>query len=108
MIFSKNGELTLIDPIPAPFEHYWFDISKVFQDLEGRWFNQRGKVLPGGVTSVLRDRLLKKILNLDPSYANAHAIFLSLCFARILPYCNNKAEVNFVYSRIVSSLQSIV
>ena len=106
MIFDSAGRVFLIDPIPSPIEHHWFDIAKVFQDMEGRWFVHRRRRLPLGITAGIRDRLGRDLAAADPAYLEAHPVMLALCFARILPYCRTARDTEFVCDRIRLSLAS--
>lgn len=106
MIFDARGKIFLIDPIPSPIEYIWFDISKVFQDIEGRWFIHRRKKLPLGITLGICDLLTKDLQKKYPEYLEVHSIMLALCFARILPYCTTDEDASFIVNRISFALAS--
>ncbi len=106
MIFCSDGRVALIDPIPAPVEHYWFDIAKIFQDLEGRWYLNRKRHLQYGVSACVADIAAEAIAAIDQEYFALHRPMLALSFARILPYCTSAQEENFVHGRVLAALES--
>jgi aminoglycoside phosphotransferase len=104
IFIDQEQRIWLIDTIPSPFQHYWIDISKLFQDLQGRWFMNRGKSIPVGVTRYLSDELANFAGQLRPDYARWHGPLLALTFARILPYCRSAKDIEFISSRISTAL----
>jgi hypothetical protein len=86
ILVGRNGQLWLIDTIESPFDHYWLDWSKLFQECEGRWHAHRGRPISTGVTWWLRARWMSAATRLAPDYPLCHYILLGLTFARILPY----------------------
>ena len=106
MIFRSDGRVALIDPIPAPVEHYWFDIAKIFQDLEGRWYLNRKRHLQFGVSACVADIIIDAIAAIDADYFALHRPMLALSFARILPYCTSAEEEEFVHGRVLAALDS--
>lgn len=101
ILVDRRGELWLIDTIPSPFDHYWIDWSKLFQECEGLWHAHRGRPLARGVTWWLRQRFLDAATRLDPAYPMRHYILLGLTFARILPYAKTEHDQEFVARRVV-------
>lgn len=100
IIVDKQDRLWLIDSIDSPFDHYWMDLTKLFQDCEGRWFLRRGKRLSVGLTWELRNRLLSRAVAMNPTYGAFHYLLLSLTFARILPYTHSADDRDFVVNRV--------
>jgi hypothetical protein len=100
ILVGPRTELWTIDAIRSPVDHYWMDWAKLFQDCEGRWHIHRGKKLSIGVTRWLRNRWFSYAVRLTPEYASRHYILLALTFARILPYTNSRADLDFVAERI--------
>lgn len=108
ILVDRRQRIWLIDSIPSPFNHYWLDLAKLFQDIEGRWFERRGRSLSLGLTWVLRERLMENALMLDSRYYAVHSVLLALTFARILPYCVTDSDTRFVESKISSALDSTI
>lgn len=100
IIVGKDRKLWLIDTIDSPFDHYWIDLSKLFQDCEGRWFLHRGRTLSLGLSWELRQRLYRIATAMDRRYAAYHYLLLALTFARILPYAKVADDLAFVESRV--------
>lgn len=105
ILVDGQGNLWLIDTIPSPFNHYWIDLAKLYQDLAGRWFMHRGRSLSIGVTRTVSDKIMQQANKLDPRYKRYHPALLGLTFARILPYCKTDGDTQFVISRIELALQ---
>jgi hypothetical protein len=99
ILVDRRGALWLIDTITSPFDHYWIDWSKLFQDAEGLWHAHRGRHLARGVTWWLRQRFHAAASRLDPAYPARHYVMLGLTFARILPYTKTEADRAFVAQR---------
>lgn len=100
IIVDRSDQLWLIDTIESPFDHYWIDLSKLFQDCEGRWFRHRGRALSLGVSWELRQRLHTVARAMDSRYAGFHNLLLALTFARILPYAQGQPDIDFVARRV--------
>lgn len=100
ILVDRRGELWLIDSIPSPFDHYWLDWSKLFQECEGLWHAHRGHPLARGVTWWLRQRFHTAAAELNPAYPLCHYVLLGLTFARILPYALTEKDRAFVSLRV--------
>ena len=100
ILVDRRGALCLIDPIESPFDHYWFDWSKLFQECEGHWHRHRGRRVSASVTWWLRERWVKVASLQSPLYPTVHYLFLALTFARILPYTRDAADRAFVAQRV--------
>lgn len=105
ILVDRRQRLWLIDTIDSPFDHYWIDMAKLFQDIEGRWFQRRGRSLSLGVTWTMRQRLMRHAVERDARYEQAHPVLLAITFARILPYCQTDADRNFVLGKLLASLR---
>jgi len=105
ILVDRRQRLWLIDTIDSPCDHYWIDLAKLFQDIEGRWFQRCGRSLSLGVTWTLRKRLMRHAVALDQRYERAHPTLLALTFARILPYCQTEADRDFVLGKLLASLR---
>lgn len=100
LIVDRQDKLWLIDTIDSPFDHYWIDLSKLFQDCEGRWFKHRGRALSLGISWELRQRIFRAAQAMDARYPAFHYLLLSLTFARILPYSRTETDRTFVRRRV--------
>lgn len=88
IIIDGNKDIWLIDFLDCFFSHYWFDIAKVYQDLEGEWFrikNPDFKVPLFKMYSAKNtfDNLIDQNFS---DYKKIHYFLLTLNFLRILPY----------------------
>jgi len=100
LILDREEKLWLIDTIDSPFDHYWIDLSKLFQDCEGRWYQHRGRALSLGISWELRQRIFRTARAMDARYPAFHYLLLSLTFARILPYARTETDRAFVLRRV--------
>lgn len=100
ILVGRKGQLWLIDSIDSPFDHFWLDWSKLFQECEGRWHVFRGHSISASVTWYLRERWMQAAKRLSPCYVSRHYVLLGLTFARILPYARSAEDIAFVSSRV--------
>ncbi|MBA7465741.1 hypothetical protein ES707_00911 [subsurface metagenome] len=100
ILVGRKGQLWLIDSIDSPFDHFWLDWSKLFQECEGRWHSYRGRSISMSVTWYLRERWMQAARRLSPCYVSRHYVLLGLTFARILPYARSAEDIAFVSSRV--------
>ncbi|MCK9568359.1 phosphotransferase [Candidatus Pacearchaeota archaeon] len=98
---EKNKKYYLIDFLDSFVEHYWLDIVKMYQDLEGRWYLLRNPEIDQKLMEVkmyfISEYLKQKLINDD--YWKFHSFLLKLNFARILPYTNGE-KFNQVLKKI--------
>jgi aminoglycoside phosphotransferase len=99
-IIDERGNLTVLDLLDAPFEHYWQDVAKLHQDLAGGWYERNQPRISACVLEYLSRRLVAAVSRLDSSYAGVHALLVACTFARILPYAKSAAEIAFVRERV--------
>jgi aminoglycoside phosphotransferase (APT) family kinase protein len=102
ILVGRKGQLWLIDTIESPFDHYWLDWSKLFQDCEGRWHMHRGRPISVSVTWWLRNRWMDAAARLAPDYPSRHYLLLALTFARILPYARSARDSEYVAGRVAA------
>ncbi len=100
LIVDDTGNLWLLDLLDAPFEHWWQDVTKISQDLEGGWFLLRQAPISQCVLEYLSRRLKATATSRDPSYSLVHNLLLACTFVRILPYVRTPDEQSFVTRRI--------
>lgn len=101
IIVDKNMNLWFIDFLDIFYPHYHFDISKLFQDIDGKWFELKHNIeLSHNKLSYIRDYLFKKIGHFDKEYYQLHNFLLSLVFLRILPYAKNPIHQKIIKNKI--------
>ncbi len=93
IIIDKKEDLWLLDFTDIFYPHYWLDISKLFQDVDGDWTEIKyGIVLPEDKMSTIRNYLIEALENLDKEYLKHHNFFMSVVFLRLLPYTSGASE----------------
>lgn len=100
MLVTHDNRLFAIDFLDAPFEHVWYDVAKLHQDLSGEWYRLEYSPISSGVLAFLRERITRFMIELTPAYERLHFFLLALTFARILPYVKTVAERELVLSRL--------
>lgn len=106
----RNGRFFLIDFLDNYIEHHWFDFVKLFQDIEGGWYQfrnpgmKRNNIL--SKMEFLGDRLWKFIQQNEKGYAAYHHVMLAITFARILPYAEPEA-VDYLTTQIFNCLEKL-
>ncbi len=100
IVVGEGGQLTVLDLLDAPYEHYWQDVAKLHQDLAGGWYLLTQPRIAASVLDHLSRRLCATATRLDPGYPEVHALLLAATFVRILPYARDDAERAFVAARI--------
>lgn len=101
LIIDKNQNIWLIDFSELFYPHYWFDISKMFQDIDGGWseINHRIK-LPEIKLKYIRNYLMKELAKLDQQYLEHHQFLIALVFLRLLPYAKNDLDRKNILNKI--------
>ena len=100
IVVDDQRRVWMIDLLDAPFEHYWQDVAKLHQDLEGGWYLLGQRPISRYVLEYLSRRVMATATRLEPSYAQVHAVLLACTFVRILPYVRDDREQAFVRQRI--------
>lgn len=101
IIVDSRQQLWLIDFLDLFYPHYWLDISKLFQDIDGGWFEIKHHLtLPSNALVTVRDVLWNRIFRLDPAYLDHHYLLLSLAFMRILPYTTSQEDRERIFAKI--------
>lgn len=93
ILCDLKNQRWLIDPIHCFFEHPWCDLAKLYQDIQGEWFQIRNRINQRKASSNLwrlGASLKDWIREAYPDYSNYHYYFLGLNFARILPYVGSE------------------
>ncbi len=100
IVVDDGGQIWMLDLLDAPFEHYWQDIAKLHQDLEGGWYRLGQPAIARYVLDYLGRRVMSAAVALDPRYSEVHAVLLACTFVRILPYVRTEKEQQFVKQRV--------
>jgi hypothetical protein len=100
LIVTNDGGVFACDFLDSPFEHYWQDIAKLFQDIEGGWYLRKHAQISRYVLSYLNQRIRADIGELAPQYMKVHSVLMAINFARIIPYAQNQMDHDFIISRI--------
>jgi len=91
---KEHMKFYLIDFLDSYADHYWLDIAKLFQDIEGGWYKFRNPDLDMTNTflkmAFVENYLNKNVVFKERGYAAYHYLFLALVFARILPYAEEQ------------------
>ncbi len=113
MIYDENNKkLYLIDYLDSYANHYWIDISKVFQDLEGKWYAYRNPNIDLDnlhLKMAFIENYLNKILILEEKeYLENHHVLLAVTLARIFPYADEECTsylINILNFEIISKFK---
>jgi len=100
LIINNDGEIYACDFLDSPFEHYWQDIAKFLQDIEGEWYLRKNIPISRYVLSYIKHRIYTDIGEINPQYLKVHPVLLAINFARIIPYAQNQEDYNFIISRV--------
>lgn len=100
LIVEENGDIWAFDMLDSPFEHYWHDVAKLHQDLEGAWYMRRQPPVARCITEYVSRRILAAVEVCDPRYRQLHTVLVACTFARILPYVRTPQTLAFVQGRI--------
>lgn len=100
LVIDDQHRVWMLDLLDTPFEHYWQDIAKLHQDLEGGWYLLGQAAISRYVLDYLGRRVMSAAIQIDPRYAEVHAVLLACTFVRILPYVRTEEEQLFVKQRV--------
>lgn len=101
IIIDEKGELWLIDSLDLFYSHYWLDVSKLFQDIDGGWSEiKHGITLPKEKVDSIRGYLINKIDEIDPKYLKYHNFLMAIVFLRILPYAKSGLDKRKIMDKI--------
>lgn len=107
-IICNKKRYYLIDFLDNYIDHYWFDIVKLFQDIEGEWYKFRNPSI--NVYDVIPKMIfIKKYLNTNlvsngRFYKKYHYLLLALTFARILPYAKSRSDIDYLMRMIKTAM----
>jgi len=100
LVVDEQGGFWLLDFLDAPFEHWWQDVAKLHQDLDGGWYLLSQPPIARCVLDYLSRRVLAAASRREPMYTQVHAVLLACTFVRILPYARTPEEREFVRARV--------
>lgn len=90
---TKKDEFVLIDPLTTEYSSYVFDLAKLRQDLECKWFIRN--------ESVYLDSKLRTIIESLRHYEYFNNDYiLILMLLRVLPYARNATDLTFLMDEI--------
>jgi aminoglycoside phosphotransferase len=102
VLVDRRGAVWVLDLTPPPFEHVWFDVAKLLQDLDGGWYLRSGRGMSAGVRSYVLSAVLAAAQ--PTGFAEHRQLLVALTFARILPYVRSERDREFVLERLASML----
>lgn len=95
IIYSTSGRFYFIDAVTLKYDSWVFDIAKLRQDLECKWFLRRDPAALDGKLLKLQDNILKKY----PIARNDNLLILMLL--RVYLHCEKDSlEYNFIVKEI--------
>ncbi len=109
IIIDKKDDIWLIDCIGTFYPHYWTDLSKLFQDIEGEWnYLKHGIKLDRKKNQELTNYLKKRIVEFDKGYIQSHNFFMAMIFLRTLPYLKNESKKEKILKKIKNYLDNSI
>ena len=90
---TKKDEFVLIDPLTTEYSSYVFDLAKLRQDLECKWFIRHNSVYLDSTLQTIIESLQKY------DYFNNDYILI-LMLLRVLPYARNATDLIFLTDEI--------
>jgi hypothetical protein len=92
-ILYTNPGFHMIDPLTSEYDSYIFDIAKLRQDLECKWFIRNLDVRLDTKLKLLQDKLVKQ-------YGPFDDLLLILMLLRVYPYCKNDKDKQFILNEV--------
>lgn len=94
-IFNNNNQFYLIDPLTSEYDSYIFDLAKLRQDLESKWFVRNTDFYLDAELANLQNTIFKELDIEQDNY------LLILMLLRVYPYCSaESAEQQFIIQEI--------
>jgi aminoglycoside phosphotransferase len=102
LVVTESGQVYAIDLLDGPAEHWWFDVAKLHQDLDGGWYQRHEdtRALPLSVVRYVSGAVQATATRHTPQWHTLHNVFLATTFVRILPYTRTPEQHRFVLDRI--------
>jgi serine/threonine protein kinase len=100
IIINSDGTPYLLDFLNSDFNHYFQDVSKLYQDLSGGWYQRKNISISKCANDFLGQKIHKYVVNKNPLYEELHNILICYNFIRILPYIKTIEDKILVEERI--------
>jgi len=101
---ESSKKYYLIDFLDNFADHYWFDIAKLFQDIEAEWYVFRNPNIDRNSMGIKINFIKQKILKfLKLDYLPFHSIFMAITLFRIVPYAS-ELDYPFLLDKISKNL----
>lgn len=92
ILYTKHG-FHMIDPLTSEYDSYIFDIAKLRQDLECKWFIRNVDARLDTKLKLLQDKILREYDPISDS-------LLILMLLRVYPYCKNDKDKQFILNEV--------
>lgn len=92
-IICTNVGFSLIDPLTSEYDSYIFDIAKLRQDLECKWFIRNYDVRLDTKLQLIQEKIVSK-------YGPFNDSLLILMLLRVYPYCKNDKDKHFILNEV--------
>ena len=96
ILYNRDRGFVYIDPITTVYDSWIFDLAKLRQDLQCRWFIRYTNELLDTKLAIIQEYLADKFEFVNDPY------LLILMLLRILPYAQNKEDENWLLKNIHS------
>lgn len=109
IMITSDNQLYLIDFLDNFSQHIYFDIVKIYQDIEGEWYKIKNEEIKISKIKLLflKEVFDKKIEEKFKNYKELHYYLLALTFLRILPYTKDKRKYLKIKNKIEKYLKLI-
>lgn len=95
ILYTVDNKFYFIDAVTLPYDSYVFDIAKLRQDLDCKWFLRKESLLIDPKLSDIKNQVLKYFPNTDNDY------LLILMLLRVYLYCEkNSLEYNLIMKEV--------
>lgn len=107
ILIDTSNRLWMIDFDAPDLSSYWFDLAKIYQDLQGHWCLRHLSIQsrsPSRLNAMMAVRRLRSavdelIASLVPGLLETLAPLVALCLMRALPYCRDIGTALFILDR---------
>ena len=107
ILIDTSNRLWLIDFDAPDLSSYWFDLAKMYQDLQGHWclrYMSSQSRSPSRLNAIMAIRRLRSAVDelvapLVPGLLETLAPLVALCLMRALPYCQEIGTALFILDR---------
>jgi tRNA A-37 threonylcarbamoyl transferase component Bud32 len=94
IVFHETQGFYLIDPLTSVYDSWVFDLAKLRQDLQCKWFLRHTTLALDAKLATIQEQLTKQYDFVD----NPYLLVLMLC--RILPYSTNPKDQQWLLTEI--------